>query len=193
MKLIDKVYSQLKQDVYLAKYKPNELITERQIVEKYGVSKVTAGEALHRLCSEGHLTAYPRSGYMVTSLTPREMEQLKRVRIAVESLVVDIVCAEASDESIRTLYDQIEDNFSNEDNASAQNSKFHMSLARLTEDKFTISLIETLLGSASRVEQYVEPDKHMKWQDYHRGIVDALLERNGQKAKARLIEDINQR
>ncbi len=193
MKLIDQVYTELKQDVYQAKYKPNELITERQIVEKYGVSKVTAGEALHRLCAEGHLTAYPRSGYMVTTLTPREMEQLKRMRITVESLVVDIVCAEATDEAIRSLYSSVVDNFTSNDNASALNSAFHMNLAGLTDDKYAISLMETLLGSASRVEQYVVPDKQAKWQDYHRGIVDALLERNAPKAKARLIEDINQR
>ena len=193
MKLIENVYRQIKMDVFQAKYKPNELITERQIAEKYGISKVTAGEALHRLCAEGHLTSYPRSGYMVTMLTPREMEQLKRMRIVVESLVVDIICAEASDDAIRSLYGEIVQTFDEGDNASESNSNFHMCLARLTDDKYAISLMETLLGSASRVEQYVIPEKRDAWQNYHRGIVDALMARNAAVAKARLIEDINQR
>ncbi len=130
---------------------------------------------------------------MVRTLTPREMEQLKRMRIAVESLVVDIICTEASDEAIRSLYSEIAQTFEEGDNASENNSKFHMSLARLTDDKYAISLMETLLGSASRVEQYVIAEKRDVWQYYHRGIVDALVARNAAVAKARLIEDINQR
>lgn len=193
MKLIDSVYRQLKADIFEAKYKPNELITERQIAEKYGISKVTAGEALHRLCAEGHLTSYPRSGYMVTTLTPREMEQLKRMRIAVESLIVDILCTEAPEDAVRSLYGEITERFDEGDNASLSNSRFHMSMARLTGDKYAISLMESLLGSASRVEQYVIPEKRAVWQDYHRSIVDALVARDAAAAKERLIEDINQR
>ena len=59
MKLTDSTYRKLRDEIFDAKYKPNELITERQIAEKYGVSKLTAGEVLHRLCAEGHLTSYP--------------------------------------------------------------------------------------------------------------------------------------
>ena len=193
MKLIDNVYSQMKADVFQAKYKPNELIVERDIAAKYGISKVTAGEVLHRLCNEGHLTSYPRSGYMVTMLTPREMEQLKRMRIVVESLTVEIVCAEASDEAIRSLNDCIRPDFAAEDSASTLNSVFHMALARLPEDKYVISLTESLLGSASRVEQYVTQDRLSGWQDCHATLVEALLARDLAAAKATLIEDINQR
>jgi DNA-binding GntR family transcriptional regulator len=193
VRLIGSVYQQIKQDVFMAKYKPNELITESNIARKYGVSKVTAGEALHRLCGDGHLTSYPRSGYMVTTLTLREMEQLKRMRIAVESLVMEIICREATDEQIRTLYSGINADFSENDSASANNSRFHMSMARLTNDHYVISLMEDLLGSASRVEQYVSPENRLKWQDQHKAIVDALAARNAETAKKCLVDDINQR
>ena len=52
MKLTDSTYRKLRDEIFDAKYKPNELITERQIAEKYGVSKLTACEVLHRLCAE---------------------------------------------------------------------------------------------------------------------------------------------
>jgi len=193
MKLIEEVYKQLKQDVFNARYKPNELIVERDISEKYGVSKVTAGEALHRLCAEGHLTSYPRSGYLVTTLTPREMEQLKRMRITVESLTIDVICAEASEEAIRSLYQHILPDIDGVEGVSAKNAMFHMGMAVLTEDKYLISLMETLLGSASRVEQYVSPERRAAWQDYHRLIIEALLRRDAETAKHCLVEDINQR
>jgi len=193
MKLIGKVYGQMKADVFAAMYKPNVLIVERDIAEKYDISKVTAGEVLHRLCSEGHLTSYPRSGYMVTMLTPREMEQLKRMRIVVESLTLEIVCEEASDEAIRSLIEFISPDFGEKDSASTLNSMFHMALARLTQDKYVISLTESLLGSASRVEQYMQPDRITGWQEYHIKLVDALLKRDARTAKVILVDDINQR
>ena len=193
MKQIENVYHQLKADIFQAKYKPNELIVERDIAEKYGVSKVTAGEALHRLCAEGHLTSYPRSGYMVNMLTPTEAVQLKRLRIAVESLEIDIICRECSDEEIKSLYSGINMDFSENDSASMNNSAFHMAMANLTHDKYIISIMEDALGSASRVEQYISPGHMGGWQFFHKEIVDAMLKRDAAKAKEYLIKDINQR
>jgi DNA-binding GntR family transcriptional regulator len=183
----------IKQDIFGAKYKPNELITEKQISEKYGISKVTASAALHRLCAEGHLTNYPRSGYMVTMLSAREMQNLSRLRLAVESLVLDIICDEANDADIKSLYDNIVDKFTDEASASAINFGFHMSLARLTDDKIVINLVENLLGCISRIEQPISPEKHKLWQNYHRTIVDALLARDFNTAKDYLVKDLNQR
>ncbi len=193
MKLIDSVYKQLKEEVFMAKYKPNELIVERDIAKKYEVSKVTAGEVLHRLCAEGHLTSYPRSGYMVTMLTPLEMKQLKRMRITVESLALDIICEEADKQDIESLYGFIQKEFNKGDSATIINSRFHMAIANLTGDGFVISLMETLLGSASRVEQNVAASRIKGWQDYHKDIVDKLLEKDAQGAKEILVNDINQR
>lgn len=193
MRLTDNIYQQLKQDVFQAKYKPNEFISERQIAEKYGISKITASEALHRLCTEGHLTSYPRSGYMITSLSPREIEQLKRLRVAVESLAVEIICEEATPDEIRPLYDDIVESFKEEDNASVISFKFHMDMAKLTKDRFIVSILESLLGAASRVEQHIPFSKTKNWQIYHKEIVDALMKRNVVSAKEYLIKDINQR
>jgi DNA-binding GntR family transcriptional regulator len=193
MKLTDNIYNQVKQDVFQAKYKSNELISERQIAEKYSISKLTASEVLHRLCTEGHLTSYPRSGYMVTTLSPKEMDQLKRLRITIEALVIHIVSEEASDEKIRSLYDDIYENFSETDNAAISNFKFHMDLARLTNDNLITNIMETILGSASRVEQSVSVPQYNKWQAYHKGIIDCLLKRDADAAQEWLIKDINQR
>ena len=193
MKRIDDVYDDLKERIFQAEFKPNQMITERMICSDYEVSRITAGEALHRLCHEGHLVSYPRTGYMVKALTPQDMARIKRLRICLEALVVDVVCAEAADEGLRGLYDYIIDDPTAVENISAANRRFHVEMARLSGDPYLISAMENLLGSASRVEQYVSPEKLASWQDYHRGIVDALCNRDAAQAKARLMEDINQR
>ena len=190
MRLTDTVYRKLREEIFNAKYKPNVLITERQIAEKYGVSKLTAGEVLHRLCSEGHLTSYPRSGYMVTTLTPTEVLQLGRIRFALESLVLETLCSGVSDDEIRGLRRYIIENPETNSNSTASNNRFHMAMALLTSDHFLVSMLQDVLGSLSRVEQVIPIERQHNWQDYHEEILNALLARNLDKAIEYLEKDI---
>lgn len=192
MKLTDTIYIKLRDEIFNARYKPNELITERQIAEKYGTSKLTAGEVLQRLCSEGHLTSYPRSGYMVTVLTPLETRQLSRIRAAIEGLVLEIICKECSDEDIRSLHLLLEMPQGQEIGMSEQNRRFHMGLAELTHDRFVISTLRDILGSLSRVEQNVSGLYGDLWQNEHIRILDALTRRDLAAAKEALAADLAQ-
>ena len=192
MKLTDTIYEQLREEIFSAKYKPNELITERQIADKYGTSKLTAGEVLQRLCSAGHLTSYPRSGYMVTVLTPLEIKQLTRIRRVTEGLAIEIICAETSDDEINGLLELINESPSNEQGIAAQNRSFHMGLAYLTHDRFLISSLLEILGSLSRVEQNLSVLTVNTWQNEHKNIVNALISRDCEKAKAALLRDLDQ-
>lgn len=190
MKLTDSIYIKLRDEIFNAHYKPNDLITERQIAEKYGVSKLTAGEVLHRLCSEGHLTSYPRSGYMVTLLTPREVAQLKKIRLSIEMLALEGVVQEASGEEIRSLRNYISDDFAKGANANELNTAFHLKLAELSKNRFLLSILRDILGSLSRVEQHIPQELLKSWQEPHRRIVDALAERNLPQAVEALKEDL---
>lgn len=190
MKLTDTTYRKLRDEIFNAKYKPNELITERQIAEKYGVSKLTAGEVLHRLCSEGHLTSYPRSGYMVTTLTPKEISQLGRIRVALESIVLESLCKDASDDEIRSLRRYIVEHPEADKNPTASNNRFHMALAQMTNDRFLVSMLQDLLGALSRVEQMIPVEVQQSWQNYHEDILTALAARNLDKAIDCLKKDV---
>lgn len=192
MKLTESTYLALRDDIFNARYKPNELITERRIAEKYGVSKLTAGEVLHRLCFEGHLTSYPRSGYMVTMLTPKEIGQIERIRFAMESLVLETICESVSDEDIQGLYRYIVDAPEKDEHFTATNTKFHLALAQLSQDRFLIKHVQDLLGSLSRVEQSISDINRRTWQDEHVAILEALSRRDLEAAKRHLEVDLNQ-
>lgn len=190
---VDEAYFRIREDVYDARFKPNELIVEKDVAQAYGLSKATASEVLHRLCAEGDLTCYPRSGYMVRTLSGQEQEQLKRLRLVVEPLVLDILCTEASDEQLASLNSLIVTDVKADDGASRSNRNFHRTMARLTGDRYLVSIVESILGASSRVEQYLAQEKVEEWQKCHKEIVEALQERDAETAKKKLVEDINQR
>ncbi len=192
MKLTESTYLTLRDDIFNARYKPNEMITERQIAEKYGVSKLTAGEVLHRLCFEGHLTSYPRSGYMVTTLTAKEIGQIERIRFAMESLVLETVCEASSDEDIQGMYRYIVETPEKDEHFTVTNTNFHLALAQLSHDHFLIKHVQDLLGSLSRVEQNISDINRKTWQDEHIAILDALSRRDLESARQHLKIDLAQ-
>lgn len=192
MKLTESTYEALRRDIFNAAYKPNELITERQIAEKYQVSKLTAGEVLHRLCAEGHLTSYPRSGYMVTMLTPREIEQIKEIRYALESIALETICRSASDEEIAGLRAYIVTNPSQEPNFMETNTRFHLALVALANNAFLLKMVQDLVGTLSRVEQHIPKALQDTWQEEHLMILQALAQRDVEQAKRCLKLDLDQ-
>lgn len=194
MQLTDKVYNSLKQDVFNAKYKPNTLIKEKEIAEKYNVSRLTAREALHRLCAEGHLISYPRSGYMISILSSEEISQIIRLRNVVEPLMVEIACTEASGEAIRSLRKHLhkaDETDRSSEEALANNREFHLAIAEITGNKFLYSMMDDLLGTLSRMD-FTITSSNTTWTDYHVAIVEALEARDVDKAKKLILQDISQ-
>lgn len=192
MKLTESTYEALRRDIFNAAYKPNELITERQIAEKYQVSKLTAGEVLHRLCSEGHLTSYPRSGYMVTMLTPREITQIREIRYALESIALETICRNATDEEIAGLQAYIVAYPDREPNFMETNTEFHLALVALANNAFLLKMVQDLVGTLSRVEQHIPQALQDTWQEEHLMILQALARRDVEQAKRSLKMDLDQ-
>ena len=63
--MTEKVLEALREDIINWVYEENDMITEAEISEKFGVSKTPSREALNYLCMEGFLDKIPNKGYLV--------------------------------------------------------------------------------------------------------------------------------
>ena len=63
---------------------PNDILTENQMIEKFGVSKSPVREALVELCKDGVLINIPRMGYQVRAVTLKEIMDILEFRVDVE-------------------------------------------------------------------------------------------------------------
>ena len=59
-----KIYIQLKEELINSANSYNDLITEKQVAERFGLSKTPARESLNQLCIEGFLEKIPYKGYL---------------------------------------------------------------------------------------------------------------------------------
>lgn len=188
MTLAQKVYEGIQEDILLGRYQMNEFLVETEIAAKYGVSKGTASEALHRLCLEGQLTSYPRKGYLLTIVTEEEFAMLSRMRVVLERLVVQILIEEKSDGERRELCRQLRQL---DMEAQGANMRFHMKLAKATGDKYLFSTLYSTLSAQSRSERYVTAIRRHRPPDCHGRLLLALEAGDMAEAERCLMEDIN--
>ena len=76
--MTEKVLEALREDIINWVYEENDMITEAEISEKFGVSKTPSREALNYLCMEGFLDKIPNKGYLVRGLSVAEPVSVPR-------------------------------------------------------------------------------------------------------------------
>ena len=82
--LKENIYDKIIEGILNYEYKPNQILTEKELEAKFGCSKSPVREALISLCSDGVLRNIPRCGYEVTRLTADDVRQLQDFRRVLE-------------------------------------------------------------------------------------------------------------
>ncbi len=85
------------------------LLTERELVEEYNVSKAPVREALLRLCSEGVLSSIPRCGYVVKRIGEKTGEDNRFVREILEMSALEANFDQIDEEDITKLRECLRD------------------------------------------------------------------------------------
>lgn len=92
--MTEKVLDALREDIINGVYEENDMITEAEISEKFGVSKTPSREALNYLCMEGFLDKIPNKGYLVRGLSVAELQNLTKLKKLTDHGVSIAVCSQ---------------------------------------------------------------------------------------------------
>ena len=95
MNLAEKVYRQLKEDIFDFRMLPGDRFSESEVAERMQDSRTPVREALYRLERDGYVQVYFRNGWQVRPFDFRYFEELYDVRILLECEVVRRLCMEA--------------------------------------------------------------------------------------------------
>ena len=82
--LKETIYNAILEDIFNYEYKPQEILNEKQLTEKYNCSKSPVREALISLCDENVLRSIPRYGYEVVKLTMEDVSEMLEFRYLLE-------------------------------------------------------------------------------------------------------------
>jgi DNA-binding GntR family transcriptional regulator len=86
--LKDRAYAELKIMIQSGVYAPDTFLSERQLVEKLGMSKTPIRSALEHLEAQGLVAVSPQQGIVVRDLSAREIAELFDIRSAIEPFIV---------------------------------------------------------------------------------------------------------
>jgi DNA-binding GntR family transcriptional regulator len=168
----DRIYPTLRDEIMWGQIAPGTLLSESTLAKRFGISRTPVREALAMLANDGLVTALPKRGHLVHTVSFAEVVDAFRVREALEVEAVTLAVTSISNEEIRQLRILAETRTSPD--LPAVNREFHLTIARATGNRILIEFIEKLLVSMQRV--LVAAPGSVTWYEQSAAEVDAARE-----------------
>lgn len=170
-------------------------LDERELSEKFGVSRTPLREALAQLDQEGFVRIVPRRGIYIQRKTKAEILDMITVWAALESMSARLATKEASDEELASLHGLV-DHFSQDDMArrmgeySDANIKFHQAIIGLGRCPLIAEITTGLFVHVRAIRQRTifEADRARRSIVDHKEIIAALEARDTERAE-RLVRE----
>ena len=197
--LRDRIYSELYEGIIRGEYQAGAVLSEKSLIDRYGVSKSPVREALVALCSEGVLRSMPRYGYEVVRLTGSDVRNILSFRMILESGCL----AQCIGSVTPAMLDGLEDlqqacGDGGRDMWShwSCNSTFHLKLISFTGNEFSHGMLKRARDTLTRAYAQFYWDK---WNTaalptdtkYHPQLIEALRRRDLAGASEALRLDIS--
>ncbi|WLE59530.1 GntR family transcriptional regulator [Burkholderia plantarii] len=172
-------YERLKAAIRAGELQAGDRLVEKDITERFGMSRTPVREALKRLEAESLLTYEPRRGLTVTRPTHQMIMELYAMREALEAKAASLAAQHASEIEIAALLSLVEEEakyFHDPRRMSEINQRFHGMMHLAAHNRFllrslqtmndTMALLPTMLGDAARARE-----AHAEHQEIIRHIV----------------------
>ena len=187
--MTERVLNELRNDIINWNYNENDMITEAEISQKFGVSKTPSREALNHLCMEGFLEKIPNKGYLVKGISVMELQSLFQYRGILEKACAEMAIQYATADELRFLQELTEEHVKKAEGSTYQeysemNMDFHMSVAYLSRNRYLVSALENVLNNLRRV--FVREWKSSGAKallEAHMELVEVLIKRDVEQAK----------
>jgi DNA-binding GntR family transcriptional regulator len=172
---------ELQKEILRGHLKKGEKLSEKQICEKYGVSRTPVRETFQQLELEGLIEIIPNRGAYVLGLSKRDIEDLFEMRKAYEILAVKWAIVRISKEERSKLEEAYEfmEFYTMKKDADKMlniNRQFHNLIYDASKNRFLKQSLSTFQFYFKETESNVTyPDKYLKdVLKEHRDIFDAF-------------------
>ena len=179
-------------------YPPGARLIETRIAQELGVSQAPVREALRDLEQLGCIVHEPYRGCSVRAFSATEHMEAFPVRAALEALACRLAADVIGDDELAALEHELEtmrDAARRGDGAdqSLANARFHATIVRAARNP-TLERVWTMLEPYSRTYIFVSRPAVdlVALSERHAPVLDALRERDGERAAAAMTEHLMQ-
>ncbi|MFT5727339.1 MAG: DNA-binding GntR family transcriptional regulator [Desulforhopalus sp.] len=192
-------YGALRHSILSFNLQQETVYNEMSVSQELGLSRTPVREALLRLSSEGLVTFLPRKGFIVTSYTQNEIEEVFELRLILESVVIRKIAAKISQDNIDKLreYIVLQQRAASEDDYHGfmlSDRAFHKTFFELAGNSKLIEIMNNFQDICHMAGMcYLKIDGlYGRSIHDHQEILKSLEKRDADKAEAAITNHINQ-
>jgi DNA-binding GntR family transcriptional regulator len=185
----DGAYASLRAAILALDLAPGERVSERGLEATLRASRTPVRAALSRLQAEGLVRRDDR-GWSVAPLDLAELRHAEEFRETVESAALRLAVERASDEAIDAVASLLRHEPDDPAAGVAWGEEFHVELAALSGNPLLAEAVRTAMTTLARTRwlEVTTATSRAAQLAAHRGVVQALRERDADTAVARAVE-----
>ncbi len=188
------IYRRIRADIITGKKTPGERLSVDVLKNEFGTSVTPVRDALQMLNQEDLVTIKPRSGYYITLVTLKELNDMLELRQILELAAVERAAEKITHAQIATL-ENVHAGYTNDDNETysrytEENQDFHYLVAKASGNHELARQIRHLHDRLARFVVIVRSGKHMI--DIHRRLIKKLKVHDSVGAKKTLQKELDE-
>lgn len=203
-RLADNAYREIKEQILSCELRPGQMIKANQLAESLEMSRTPVHEALKSLVNEGFLHVISRVGYVVSSVSVNDVQDIFQLRLTLELLGVDLGSGRMTKMDVDTFVGRQREFQSAAQSlcvgspkfvrlAMEAHREFHVSIASLSGNWRLGESVSRLLDESQRVMS-VDPLTHDQINflssGQHRRIFDAVKAGDRDEARDAVITHV---
>ncbi|MBF2047593.1 MAG: GntR family transcriptional regulator [Leptolyngbya sp. IPPAS B-1204] len=142
----DLIAEALRQAIQHGLFQEGQSLRQDEIATQFGVSRIPVREALRQLEAEGLVTFHPNRGAMVSSLSPSEAQEICEIRMALETMALQLAIPHLSDADLDRAAQLLQETEQTTEPMrwAELNWQFHSALYQPANRPRLLSMIKTL-------------------------------------------------
>src|SRR5438445_3144175 len=204
-RLYEQIVQQIEESIVKGELKPgDQLPAERDLAQRFGVSRIAVREAVKALREKGLVEAYSGRGTFITDGTSHAVRQsldlmvkigqpegsthLAEVRAILEPEIAALAATRAQESDLATMREAVtvmDRAGQDPDSYIEADLDFHLALAEAAANPLILSLIDSIVGllREQRLRIFKVPGGPERGQVHHKRILDAMERRDAEKAR----------
>ena len=190
MKDKNTIYKELKNQIMSGKLLPGSNLVEREISNKYSISRTPVREILWRLASDNLLEQEPSGGYTIRKISLEEIFDIFQSREAIEGMAARLACQKGDDNffsNIKAMRERIKeiDIEKNSQEGVFFGRNLHDLIIATANNAFLSEFYNKLRNLSVLTRNITQKSVFIekKSQESHLAIIDALEEKDEEKSE----------
>ena len=188
------IYKKIRADIITGQKEPGERLSIDLLKKEFGTSVTPVRDALQMLCQEDLVTIKPRSGYYISLVSLKELNDMMELRQILEMAAVERAAEKINKDQIAEL-ESVHAGYTNDDDETysrytEENKNFHFLVAKASGNDLLAKQIGHLHDRLARFVVTVRSGRDMD--DIHGRLIARLKAHDPAGAKKTLQKELDE-